>query len=253
MALSLNMLKSQQGILSAVGARTLSSVGTTSSLSLRFARNKPAAIQASVFGRSVKNQSTYARGLRSFPQYSIHGETAVLAMKPMLPGLKVSKGDILTADTTRKGRMLLELTPRGADGKYVWTDMFRFGLSVEECGLLVNQLPHYKVEFSRAQQQLLAQTNNTMDPDKVLTVEPGELGAVNFTIDYVLDGIGGQTPPNEGSQVIPKVRICALVLVDLNEETLWDYGENLHVLTITLLLFRRVPLKYRCKLANSRS
>jgi Whirly transcription factor len=128
----------------------------------------------------------------------------------MLPGFKVARGDILTQDTTRKGRMLLEFTSRGADGKYVWTDMIRFGLSVEECGLLVNQLPHYKVEFSRAPQKLLAQTNNMMEPDKVLTVEPAELGAVDFTIDFVLNGIGGQTPPpNEGSQVSPQVSICA--------------------------------------------
>lgn len=208
MALSLKMLKSQRGSVSAVDARMLSSVGT----SLRYcARNKPAAIQASIFGRLVKNQSTYAsRGLRSFPQYFVGGETAGLALKTMLPGLRVARGDILTHDNTRKGRMLLEFTPRGVDGKYVWNDVLRFGLSVEECGLLVNQLPHYKVEFSRAPQKLLAQTNNMMEPDKVLTVEPAELGAVDFTIDFVLNGIRGQTPPpNEGSQVSPQVSICA--------------------------------------------
>jgi Whirly transcription factor len=207
MALSLKILKSQRGSVSAVDTRMLSSVGT----SLRYcARNKTAAIEASIFGRLVKNQSTYARGLRSFPQYFVGSETAGLALKTMLPGLRVARGDILTHDNTRKGRMLLEFTPRGVDGKYVWNDVLRFGLSVEECGLLVNQLPHYKVEFSRAPQKLLAQTNNMMEPDKVLTVEPAELGAVDFTIDFVLNGIGGQTPPpNEGSQVSPQVSICA--------------------------------------------
>jgi hypothetical protein len=161
-------------------------------------------IQAPIF--QSRNQSTYPRGLRAFPQYPIHGETALLSMKIILPGFKVQKSDILALDTTRKGRMLLEFIPRGPDGKYIWTDSIRFGLSVEELGLLVNQLPHYKVEFCRVQQASSLQ-QGVMEPDKVLTVEPGELGAVNFTIDYILDGVGGQAPPmSEGSQqAMPQV------------------------------------------------
>jgi hypothetical protein len=145
-----------------------------------------------------RNQSTYPRGLRSFPQYQIYGETAMVSMKTILPSFKVQKSDILSLDNTRKGRMLLEFTPRGPDGKYVWTASIKFGLSVEELGLLVNQLPHYKVEFCRVQS---SPQQGISEPDKVLTVEPGELGTVSFTIDYILNGVGGQAPPmSEGSQ-----------------------------------------------------
>ena len=43
----------------------------------------------------------------------------------------------------------LNLLPVVSDGKYDWKQSIRFALSAEEIGLLVNQFPHYKVEFSR--------------------------------------------------------------------------------------------------------
>jgi hypothetical protein len=151
----------------------------------------------STIGGSNYNNNTQQQGLRAFPQFTVYSDT-LLAVKLMPPGFRVIKNSILAPDTSRKGRILLEFAPRGADGKYVWTDAVRFALSAEEVGLLVNQLPHYKVEFSRlpptgGDEYSGGVVSNDM-PEKVLTVEPGELGAINFTLDYVRDGVGGQSP-----------------------------------------------------------
>lgn len=157
-------------------------------------------ISGSSFGANNINTS----GLRAYPQYTVYEQETLMSVKLMPQHFKLLKNNtILSVDNTRKGRILLEFAPRGADGKYAWNEAVRFGLNVEEVGLLVNQLPHYKVEYSR----LPSATNRTGDadedfqggaistdsPEKVLTVEPGELGAINFTIDFVKDGVGGQS------------------------------------------------------------
>lgn len=213
MSLRINALTAQRIVSHAFGgSRTVSRCAPTT---LRSFPPENATAPASPL---VKSFSTYSgsdygnEGLKAYPQYGVHGMT-YLVMKVMPPGFKVVKNNILNLDTTRKGRMLFEFTPRGADGRYAWTERVRFALSPEEMGLLVNQLPHYKVEFSRVQ-SVRGEGDDpygtaiTPDaPEKVLTVEPGELGAINFTIDYVKDGVGGQLPgPGQDGGV--RVQCC---------------------------------------------
>jgi hypothetical protein len=169
---------------------------------------RPSSLLAKSVSSSTYSGSDYGtQGLKAYPQYGVHGLT-YFVMKVMPPTFKVVKNNILNVDNARKGRILFEFTPRGLDGKYDWSQSIRFALSAEEIGLLVNQLPHYKVEFSRVPSVRgdgddaygFAVTPDT--PEKVLTVEPGELGAVNFTIDYVKDGVGGNPPgPGQHGQV----------------------------------------------------
>jgi hypothetical protein len=179
----------------------------------------------------------------------VHGENAVLSMKIMSPHFRMAKNQILAVDNTRKGRILLEFSPRGPNGKYMWEDLIRFGLSAEETGLLVNQLPHYKVEFSRLQsargdnEQAYGTVVTTDTPEKVLTVEPGELGAVNFTIDYVRDGVGGQSP---GLGQDGKVSLCRVMLFDVACMIMFaDFS-------LSLDSYRLARLEFRCKRASLR-
>ena len=205
MSLLLSNLKVQRAISRALCARMSSSIGGTFD-SAGIVQHKLATKHACVLNNlptspSRRNLSTFeesSKSMRAFPQYSVFGEEAMLAMKVMPPQFRVVKNQILAMDATRKGRILLEFLPRGPDGKVMWTDVIRFGLAPEEVGLLVNQLPHYKVEFSRIQTQVggdeaYGAAVSSDLPEKVLTVAPGELGAVNFTIDFVRDGVGGQS------------------------------------------------------------
>jgi hypothetical protein len=91
----------------------------------------------------------------------------------------------------------------------------RFGLSAEEVGLMLDQLPANIVEFSRrpptttgyagATQQsefgAIAATNtNTADmPDKVFRITPGEGGSVSFLIDHELNGVSVPPPSSTAS------------------------------------------------------
>lgn len=201
MSLLVKVLKAQQRVVSrAFCTRVFSAVDRTTPQShlTKYVSSAPIRKSLSTIAGSNYNDTTQQQGLRAFPQFTVYSDT-LLAVKLIQPGFRLVKNSILSPDTSRKGRILLEFAPRGADGKYVWTDAVRFGLSAEEVGLLVNQLPHYKVEFSRlppgvgGDEYSGGAVSNDM-PEKVLTVEPGELGAINFTIDYVRDGVGGQSP-----------------------------------------------------------
>lgn len=142
---------------------------------------------------------------RAYPQYSVHGESHLLSIKMIIPGYRLIKGDSLVVDNSRKGRMLLEFTPRGADGAYMWNDQTRFALSTEEVGLFCHQLPQYPVELSRSGSSTGAPGSGDDDesnfgpitndmPDKVLRITPAEGASVSFLLDYVRDGVGGQSP-----------------------------------------------------------
>ena len=138
---------------------------------------------------------------RAYPQYAIHGEAHMLNIKMIVPGYRLIKGESIAVDNSKKGRMLLEFTPRGSSGNYLWSDTVRFALSCEEVGLLISQLPQYEVELSRAatNSQDIEDTSKfgaiTNDmPDKVLRITPGEGASVKFMLDFVRDGVGGQSP-----------------------------------------------------------
>lgn len=53
---------------------------------------------------------------KTFPQYNIHGENCMLAVKLMSPTFRL-RSESLVVEQNRRGRILLEFTPRGSDGK----------------------------------------------------------------------------------------------------------------------------------------
>jgi hypothetical protein len=56
--------------------------------------------------------------LRSQPQYAIFGEKTMLAVKVMPPVFRCLKNGSLVLDQNKKGRILLEWSPRGGSGKF---------------------------------------------------------------------------------------------------------------------------------------
>jgi hypothetical protein len=78
-------------------------------------------------------------------------------------------------------------------GGYDRESQIRFGLSAEEVGFILHQLPDNTVEFAR---RLPAETPGvTADlPEKLFTITPAEGGQFAFKIDFVKDGMGGQNP-----------------------------------------------------------
>ena len=73
-------------------------------------------------------------------------------------------------------------------------DYVRFALSVEECGLVLDQIAKNKtICLSRKITHSLDNPNPIEDiPDKVLYITPGQGGMASFKVDYERNGIGGQ-------------------------------------------------------------
>ena len=75
-------------------------------------------------------------------------------------------------------------------------NQIRFGLSAEEVGFLLHQLPDHQVEFSR---KISSYTSNTPGqiadelPDKVMRITPKEGGQFSLYVDYEKAGVGGQS------------------------------------------------------------
>lgn len=70
-------------------------------------------------------------------------------------------------------------------------------MSAEEVGLLLSQMPHHGVEFSRRPPNSFSMgdtANGTTNDEsnKVLTAVSGEGATVIFTLDFVKNGVGGQ-------------------------------------------------------------
>jgi len=81
-------------------------------------------------------------------------------------------------------------------GKAIRDEQFRFALSVEEVGLLIDQLPNHEVQLSRSGDPSSPIADYTAEqtimPTKILRVAPIEGGAVSFAINYELNaGVGG--------------------------------------------------------------
>jgi len=114
----------------------------------------------------------------------------------------------------RRGKLILEFVPRNNTGAgFAWKDKTLFSLTVEEVGLLLSQLPKNPVDLShpttygtaRGEEKdpILDMTQLAGDSvEKVVTIEPGEGGSLTFKLDYMKDGVGGQTPP--GMEELPK-------------------------------------------------
>jgi hypothetical protein len=96
-------------------------------------------------------------------------------------------------------------------------------MSVEEVGLFVSQLPQSGIELSHSLHYGGYGSGGEEDGggsggakiasgdmiEKVLTVEPGEASSVKFKIDYMKNGVGGQTPPGPDSEdKLPVSTLC---------------------------------------------
>jgi len=81
---------------------------------------------------------------------------------------------------------------------YNWKDQITLALTVEEVGLLIAKFPNEgMIEFSR-------QTAED-GVDKVLTIMPTEEEeeeSVEFVVDFIQNGIGGQRPVSNGREDI---------------------------------------------------
>jgi Whirly transcription factor len=138
---------------------------------------------------------------RAYPQYSIFGETHMVAFKMIAPTYRLVKGGAIVVDSTKRGRILVEFTTRTPTGGFAWNEQVRVALTPEEVGLICSQLPQYPVEFSR----LAVNTNDEEEngfgdtvtndmPAKVLSLTPGPGAGVTLLLDFVLDGVGNQAP-----------------------------------------------------------
>lgn len=96
----------------------------------------------------------------------------------------------------------------------------RFGLSPEEVGLMLNQLPENEVNLTRRMNQgyVSGGVVSSEMPDKTLRIIPAaEGGAVQFLIDYEKDGVGSQ-PPGDGGASGPLEVLAQLGEVEVMRE-----------------------------------
>jgi hypothetical protein len=76
--------------------------------------------------------------------------------------------------------------------------VLRFGLSPEEVGLILHQIPNQQpVELARKPTSSEALFDSSSMPHKVCKIIPNpDLASVSWTIDFELDGVGGQVLQN---------------------------------------------------------
>lgn len=141
------------------------------------------------------------RIVRAYPQYSIFGETHMVSFKLIPPVYRLVKGGAMVVDNSKRGKILVEFTARASTGGFAWNEQVRFALSPEEVGLISSQLPQYPVEFSRIaavsseeEDSSFGGTVTNDQPAKVLSMAPGPGAAATISLDFVLDGVGNQTP-----------------------------------------------------------
>jgi hypothetical protein len=75
----------------------------------------------------------------------------------------------------------------------------RFGLSPEELGVIIHQLPHHPVEFIRrgASEDSQYSNSNGSSNNKLVRIAPqanNNSGVVSFVLDYEKDGVTGVGP-----------------------------------------------------------
>lgn len=155
---------------------------------------------------------------RAFPSYYVYGDNCILHIKPIMPKFKSVTQDGISLQ--EKGRMLLELAPAktGNQRGFNWEEKISFALTVEEMGLMLSQLPHYRVAFGRkiggnnstgfngAGYDLVSAPVSNESIDKVLIADPDDGATITFRLDFQKEGVGGQFPPpgtNEGCRSAP--------------------------------------------------
>ena len=118
-----------------------------------------------------------------------------------MPTYKKAGSDGISVE--RRGKLVLEFVPRNIAGSnYMWDQKTMFSLSAEEIGLCISQLPSAGIELSHKLHYGVQGDDSYSDGvrqlsgdaiDKVLTIEPKEGAALLFKIDYMKDGVGGQS------------------------------------------------------------
>ena len=203
--------------------------------------------------------------LRSQPQYAIFGEKTMMSIKMIPPVFRCLKNGSLVLDQNKKGRILLEWSPRGDAGTFrnylndndihpllivaipflfsLYNKIggfdreaqIRFGLSPEEVGFLLHQLPDNEVEFVRRLPADQPGTSAADMPEKILRITPGEGGQFAFKIDYEKDSVGGQIVGGTTDALGPLEVVAQLgeyvVMRKLMEQSLpsligWDVQTN---------------------------
>lgn len=139
---------------------------------------------------------------KAYPSIRFYGATCVLTMKPILPTFKSAGQYDNIIDINRRGSMLFEFAPRNQAG-IQWNKQIGVALSPEELGLLVQQIPHHNVTFTRLltagdgmngiRYNMVSEEDSVV---KTMTVTPSGGGAIHFEIDFKKNGIGGQVPPS---------------------------------------------------------
>ncbi|KAL3787727.1 hypothetical protein HJC23_012153 [Cyclotella cryptica] len=136
---------------------------------------------------------------RGFPQYTVFDQSTALSIRAQMPIFKKAGADGVSVD--RRGKLILEFVPRNTAGTgYAWDNKTVFSLGAEEVGLCVSQLPGAGVELSHKSFYGSSDTEDGTKVysgemvDKVLTIEPKEGAAFLFKIDFVKNGVGGQSP-----------------------------------------------------------
>jgi len=133
---------------------------------------------------------------RAYPEFKVYGEQCLLAFKPIPPTFKsVGAGGIVVDNP---GRILMEFTPRGNphDGSaaFRYDAKANFALSSEELGLVLSQVPTYRVELSRnskQEQPPLVDGAGREVQAKVLTIEqPEHSTGYLFSLDFSRGGAG---------------------------------------------------------------
>ncbi|KAL7581432.1 hypothetical protein ACA910_022013 [Epithemia clementina (nom. ined.)] len=157
-------------------------------------------------GVVTRSLSSFHGSVRAYPSYSVVAETCIMSIKLIPPQFRLLRSNILTLDNAKRGRLLVEFTPRIAGGSPTREKdkIRRFALSAEEVGFLLHQLPGNPVDFSRkAPKEYIGETSHdapeegTTEHMKVFRMVPGDSGIVTFSIENEFEGQEGAQQPSE--------------------------------------------------------
>ncbi|KAL3936630.1 MAG: hypothetical protein SGBAC_008090 [Bacillariaceae sp.] len=157
-------------------------------------------------------------GYRASPSYQIYGEEIAFGVKCIMPSFRLVGNRTVVTDNKNKGRLLLEFTPRQQhdNSRFAYDQAIKFALSAEEVGTLVACLSHGQpVELARqtggqGQYGFHGNAPGVGSLQKILRAMPDHGGAATLSIDYELDGRGGQEPPNPNETTGPlEIRLMA--------------------------------------------
>jgi hypothetical protein len=177
---------------------------------------------------NYNNNNNRSTSRFSAPVYQIFGEESAFGLRAILPDFRLLDSGTIVLNKGGRGKVLLQWTPRGADGKYQWDNSTRFALTPEEAAsVFLARLDPQKLVFWEYSQRGDAATESnvpvamatvvrrpSMDtslgsgnvadnnlPQKVFRASLQSDGSVELTVDYERDGMGGQDPPTTSERV----------------------------------------------------